>query len=281
MENRGKSSNKGTLLLIGLCCAALLLACFRNGVEASPAARGYSKALPPDGVGRKSEVRAELAGTPSGTVSLLTDLGRSVTEPDSPLRLVFKWQGSYTGEEGKAFSAANSLSKSLGLQTVVKSEEEGHAAYRSSSNTGEMKTSLFWSEMGEGESYVIVTLETADLSRTAGLAGAAQKAGMMMTSARIAADWNVSLQGTAKEHEDASQALKLTERMLAGKLQGMSAAETYEDETTASTSYTVPSMLHTVQSGTHRLAVQAAIHQDVAKGSSRVTIGFPLITIEY
>ncbi|WP_025690045.1 YwmB family TATA-box binding protein [Paenibacillus zanthoxyli] len=281
MENRGKSSNKGTLLMVGLCCVVLLLAGFRNGVEASPAAGVYSKAQQPDRAGRDSEVRAELAGTPSGAVSLLTDLGRSVTEPGSPIRFVFKWQGSYTGDAGKAFSAANSLSKSLGLPAVVGSEEEGHAAYRSSFKSGAMKTSLFWSEMGEGESYVIVTVETADLSRTAGLAGSIQQAGMMMTSAGVAADWNVSLQGTAKEDGDASQALKLTERMLANQLQGMSAAETYEDETTASTSYTVPSILHTVQSGAHRLAVQAAIHKDVAKSSSRVTLGFPLITIEY
>ncbi|AKG36321.1 YwmB family TATA-box binding protein [Paenibacillus durus] len=280
MENRGKSSNKGTLLMVGLCCAVLLLAGFRNGVEASPAAGVYSKAQQPNAA-LETEDRAGLAGTPSAAVLLLTDLGRSVTEPDSPIRLVFKWQGSYTGDAGKAFSAANSLSKSLGLPAVVGSEEEGHAAYRSSSKSGEMKTSLFWSEMGEGESYVIVTVETADLSRTAGLAGSIQQAGMMVTSAGVAADWNVSLQGAAKEHGDASRALKLTEHMLAGKLQGMSAAETYEDETTASTSYTVPSILHTVQSGAHRLALQAAIHKDVAKGRSRVTLGFPLITIEF
>ncbi|MDT3427950.1 hypothetical protein J2Z22_003526 [Paenibacillus forsythiae] len=281
MERRIMSWSKGTLLLIGVCCAALLLAGFRSGAEASPAARAYFKAAVPEGAAWEPEIRAELAGSPSETVRLLTNLGRDLTEPGSPLRLVFKWQGSYTGEAGGAYASVSSLSKSLGLQAVVKSEEEGHGAYRSSHKNGSMKTSLFWSEMGEGESYVIVTVESADLARTAGLAETAERTGTLLASAGIAADWNVSLQGIAKERGDAGQALKLTERLLAGKLQGMNAAEAYEDETTASISYTVPSIRHTLQSGTHRLAMQAAIHKDVAEGGSRVTIGFPLITIEY
>lgn len=69
--------------------------------------------------------------------------------------------------------------------------------------------------------------------------------------------------------------------MLEGKLQGISAAETYEDAATASISYTVPSTMHTVQSGEHRLALQAAVHKDDVLGGNRVTIGLPLITIEY
>lgn len=46
--------------------------------------------------------------------------------------------------------------------------------------------------MGDGGSYVIVTVETNDLFFTTGLAEAAEQAGNIMTSAGIAADWNVS-----------------------------------------------------------------------------------------
>ncbi|BCG60971.1 YwmB family TATA-box binding protein [Paenibacillus sp. URB8-2] len=281
MGNRRRTWNKGTQLINILCCAALLLAGFRSGAEASPAKSDSAKPLGISGAVQGSAGREGQAGTPLDTVALLTDLGRSMTEPGSPLRLVFKWQGSYTGEAGESSAAVNSLSKSLGLPAAVKSEEEGHAAYRSSSKTGGMKTSLFSSEMGDGGSYVIVTVETNDLFFTTGLAEAAEQAGNIMTSAGIAADWNVSLQGTSREHGDAGQALKLTERMLEGKLQGISAAETYEDAATASISYTVPSTMHTVQSGEHRLALQAAVHKDDVLGGNRVTIGLPLITIEY
>ncbi|NGM84660.1 hypothetical protein G5B47_19860 [Paenibacillus sp. 7124] len=278
MGNRGRVGNKGILLMFVLCFAALMLAEFRSGAEASPAESGGVKAVRPGGAVVQGSAGPE---EPSDSVALLTELGRSVTEPGSPLRLVFKWQGSYTGEAGFLPESANSLAKSLGLPDAVQSSEEGHAAYRSSAKTGGMKTSLFWSEMGEGASYVIVTLETNDLSRTEGMAEAADEAGSILASAGIAADWNVSLQGMSREHGEASRALKLTERTLEGKLPGMSAAETYTDAATASTSYTVPSLAHTAQSGKHHLALQAAVHQDDVLGGNRVTLGLPLITIEY
>ncbi|MNP78674.1 hypothetical protein D3C76_1763460 [compost metagenome] len=61
----------------------------------------------------------------------------------------------------------------------------------------------------------------------------------------------------------------------------MNPEESYEDNTTYSRSYSVPGLERTVRSGRHALALQLAVHTNGNNNANRVTIGLPLITIEY
>lgn len=160
MKNRGTS--KGTLLLIGLCTAAILLAGFRNvgagtqgsmmGAASIAADQQYSfaesaaqasssqavassagqAALPASAqVPSQESAPRETASAagPSESLALLTTLGSDAALPGSPLRLVFKWQGEYSGA-ASAGDAAQSLAAKLGLGTASRADEEGHMTSR-------------------------------------------------------------------------------------------------------------------------------------------------------
>ncbi|MNO75082.1 hypothetical protein D3C76_661070 [compost metagenome] len=253
-----KSGIKGMLLVLILCCTALLLAGFRGEGEKESQIAQLKKSLP-----------------------LLTSLGKSVTVPDSPLRLVLKWQGEYDGDGPEAGVTAANLSDDLGLGETSREDGVEHLTYRSAADRAGFQTTMFWSELGDGRSYVIVTLETPDLLNAPDLQAEAEEAGAKLRKIGITAEWNTSLQGAAKEQEDPKKALLLTEQNMSAQLPELKVLESYEDETTASHSYSTSALLHSVISGNHKVVLQTAIHQDAKEGSSRVTIGFPLITIEY
>ncbi|KTD84953.1 YwmB family TATA-box binding protein [Paenibacillus etheri] len=253
-----KSGIRGTLLVLILCCTAILLAGFRGEGEKESQIAQLKKSLP-----------------------LLTSLGKSVTVPGSPLRLVLKWQGEYDGDGLEASVTATNLSDVLGLGETSREAGGEHLTYRSAADRAGFQTTMFWSELGNGRSYVIVTLETPDLLNAPDLQAEAEEAGAKLRKIGITAEWNTSLQGAAKEQEGPQKALLLTEQNMHAQLPELKVQESYEDETTASHSYSTSALLHSVMSGSHKIVLQTAIHQDIKEGSNRVTIGFPLITIEY
>lgn len=57
--------------------------------------------------------------------------------------------------------------------------------------------------------------------------------------------------------------------------------ESYEDVSTVSRSYAIPGIKRFVNSGDHKIALQVAVHKNDNDNSNRVTIGLPVITIEY
>lgn len=271
MGLRSKGRGKAILLVLCIGMAALLLAGFRSGAdqEAVKAAAGVH------------QLQSESDGVEPG-LELLAAAGRKVAAADSPLRLVLKWQGTYSGNTAESAEAAERLAEHLGLGPLDRSEEDGHETYRASASlsiTG--KTSMFWSVLDQESSYVIVTLETADLLKEASFSGAAVEAGTTMNTIGIQPEWNASLQGTAGSQEAPREALAYAERSVAAEIPGLRAVEDYMDETTYSRSYSVPGLARYVQSGSHTVAMQTAVHKDGNTGKNRVTIGMPLITIEY
>ncbi|MEK3791334.1 hypothetical protein MKX42_06310 [Paenibacillus sp. FSL R7-0204] len=268
MGNKGQSKGILVLVLAGI-CALLLLSGFRS---AEPAVGS---------VVQKSTVASTTAGELQESLALLTTLGGQASAPGAPLRLVLKWQGEYSGEEA-AGTAVQSLSARLGLGEISSADDEGHLAWRSAAQlSGGMQVSLFWSELGGGRSYCIVTLETADLLGSPELPAAAADAGEAMLQAGIAAEWNASLQAPAKEQGGTQAALLATEQLLGAELPGIQAEESYADVSTSSHSYSVPGLQRTVSSGSHSLALQLAVHNNINANENRITLGMPLITIEY
>lgn len=285
MGYRGQS--KGMLVLAGLCVLAMLLSGFRS----ARAAVGESGADVPGAAVSVAAGQATAAGAGAGvaraaaalqdSLTLLTRLGTEAAAPGAPLRLVVKWQGEYSGA-APAEAAVQQLAVRLGLGEVRRSEEDGHETSRASKVPGGgTQVSLFWSGLGGGRSYCIVTFETADLTGSPELPAAAGEAGQAMREAGIAAEWNASLQAPAKESGGPQAVLLAAEQTIAAQLPGLQAEEDYTDETTSSRSYSVPGLQRTVSSGSHSLALQLAVHRNGNDDSNRVTLGLPLITIEY
>lgn len=278
-----RGQNRGMLVLAGLCVLAMLLSGFRS----ARAAGGISGAEVPGASVSTSAVQNTAAGADAaaalpGSLALLTKLGTEAAAPGAPLRLVVKWQGEYSGA-APAEAAVQQLAARLGLGEVRRSEEDGHQTSRASKVPGSgTQVSLFCSGLGGGRSYCIVTLETADLMGSPELSAAAEAAGQVMREAGIAAEWNASLQAPAKESSGPQAALLAAEQTIAAQLPGIQAEEDYtEDETTSSRSYSVPGLQRTVSSGSHSLALQLAVHRNGNDDSNRVTLGLPLITVEY
>ncbi len=270
LGNRGQGKGKMLLLIFCMCMLVLLLAGFRSGADhgstaasaAAPASSGPA-ALPQ-------------------SLEILAAVGQEVTAEGSPLRLVLKWQGAYSGNAVDTVREADLLAAQLGLGKAESSEEDGRVTYRASGSPDlYSKISMFWSELGPDSSYVIVTIETEDLLKTAVFQTAAQEAGTLMQGAGITPEWNASLQGVASLQGIPREALAGIEGTISGWLSGLKAVEEYEDDTTYSRSYNVPGLNRFVNSGDHRIALQAAVHKNGNDNSNRVTIGLPLITIEY
>lgn len=256
---RGKHGAKGVLLLL-LCAAVLLLAGFRNGASEDKEINQLKRSLP-----------------------LLSSLGLQAAKPDSALRLVLKWQGEYqSNDNSDVTGAAEKLSAELGLGTVKHTEEDGHHTYRSTAAVDAYtRVSMLWNELNEAESYVIVTVESPDLLKSSVLEVEGEQAGIVMAEFGISAEWNASIQGIAKVQGDPEQALIQTENAMSDQLSGIAAVESYKDDTTFSRSYTMNHVGRFVQSGNHSVAMQTAIHTNDTDNSNRITIGFPLITVEY
>ncbi|ULO08323.1 YwmB family TATA-box binding protein [Paenibacillus sp. 19GGS1-52] len=267
-RTRTRTGAKGKLLM-WMCITIAMLVGFRYAAGTSTTVAAANASL------------AANAGL-NESLLLLSSLGQEVTMSGTPLRLVMKWQGEFIQVNPDTAEAAQKLSAELGLGEVSQAEEDGHMTYRAvAAPNSSYRTSMFWSELGNGSSYVIVTLETADLLKATGLQNTAEEAGVIMHKAGITAEWNVSLQGIAKAQGTPQTALNHSEESMVGHLSGIMAVESYEDETTYSRSYAVPGFERYVSSGDHAIALQAAIHKNGNDERNRITLGFPLITIEY
>lgn len=274
METGNRTRGKAILILLSVSLMVmLLLAGLRGslGSGSAEAAAPVSSVIPAGGAANLQD-----------SLTLLTDLSRKAMSPSSPLRLVLKWQGVYAGPADQAGVNVQALADELGSGKITHAAEDGHSTYRAETrDAAGTRTSLFWSELSDGTSYVIITYETADLQQGSGLEAAAVSAGTVLQRSGVAAEWNVALQGTAQEGADPREALQLTQLSLAGLLPLMGTAESYDDEATSSGSYTLPGQGRFVTSGDHSIAMQLAIHRDGETDRNRMTIGLPLITIEY
>lgn len=211
----------------------------------------------------------------------LLDLGNQMV--DQPVRVVVKWQGSWDGSGGEgAEAAAQKLSQSLQLSPINELMENGHTTYRVIDEKNAVNIRFNWQEISADQSYVIIQLEAGDPAQWSNLSDLQEQYGQKMRESGIEAEWNASLQGNANGHDKVNAAD--TMNRIEGNLQNTMEAvqkETYEDATTVSNAYQVPSLTSRVRSGNTWLNLQVAVHEDDMSGKNRVTIGLPMITIEY
>ncbi|WP_315372393.1 YwmB family TATA-box binding protein [Paenibacillus xylanexedens] len=202
---------------------------------------------------------------------------------DNVDRLVIKWQG-----EGKGDAQAQAvlLASHLGLEPPVRVRQTGHDVYRSEeivdTATGGAGMLVNVVDTGDNGYYAIVQLSgDAHMDRKA-LMTVHEQIGQLLVDSGMKASWNMSVQGTAvtaTEH-DASQQLELIEKQLSTKVD-IASVERYTDAGTASVSYKAVELPLSIKSGSHMLNMQLAVHQVGDEVDNRITVGFPVITIEY
>nr|WP_154985805.1 YwmB family TATA-box binding protein [Paenibacillus xylanexedens] len=217
---------------------------------------------------------------------------------------VIKWQ---VAGHGDARIQAMKLAADLGLEAPVQDVQTGHDVYRSQGKVGisESPIGLLLNVASTEQDgyYVIVQLAgRAKPDRQALLALHGQVA-EAMNKLGLQASWNMSVQGKLSEMSEddgngksstidvsnmaqAGAEIKASEQLAAleAKLSrevDMKEVERYEDGATASVSYQAKELPFEIQSGSHLLNMQLAIHQVSGQDDARVTVGFPVITIEY
>ncbi|MDP5275060.1 YwmB family TATA-box binding protein [Chengkuizengella axinellae] len=94
----------------------------------------------------------------------------------------------------------------------------------------------------------------------------------------IQTNWNTMLQGKYSNHSDDD--FNDLWKSLNNKLQ-LNEIETYTDERTVSTSFYSSKLNSEILSGSNRMNLQVALHQNSINDEWQLTIGSPIITIEY
>ncbi|WP_413373556.1 YwmB family TATA-box binding protein [Paenibacillus taichungensis] len=201
------------------------------------------------------------------------------TAIDHVERLVIKWQGEGRGD---AKEQAELLAHRLGLQQPERVVQTGHDVYRSERVADAQHTGILVNVVvtGEKEYYAIIQLSGNEYTDQRLLTTLHEQVSRLLTDSGMKAAWNFAVQGTDATESGASSQLQQIEEQLSGDMD-MQAIERYTDNSTASVSYEASDLPIAIKSGAHHLNMQLAVHQDDEKGTTRVTVGFPVITIEY
>ncbi|WP_405170684.1 YwmB family TATA-box binding protein [Paenibacillus sp. FSL H8-0280] len=202
---------------------------------------------------------------------------------DNVDRLVIKWQGEGRGD---AQAQAALLAGHLGLEQPVQVRQTGHDVYRSEvvvdMANGGVGLLVNVVDTGDNGYYAIVQLSGDAHTDRNTLMTLHEQVDQLLVDSGMKASWNMSVQGTAvtaTEH-DASQQLELIEETLSRTID-IASVERYTDAGTASVSYKAAELPLSIKSGSHMLNMQLAVHQVGDEVDNRITVGFPVITIEY
>lgn len=203
---------------------------------------------------------------------------------DNVDRLVIKWQGEGRGD---AQAQAALLASHLGLEQPVRVSQTGHDVYRSEvvpveATGGEAGLLVNVVETGDNGYYAIVQISGDARTDRKALMTVHEQVDQLLVDSGMKANWNISVQGTAATtiEGDASQQLALIEKDLSKNVD-IASIERYTDVASASVSYKAAELPLSIKSGSHMLNMQLAVHQVGDEVDNRITVGFPVITIEY
>ncbi|WP_340399445.1 YwmB family TATA-box binding protein [Paenibacillus sp. FSL H8-0079] len=200
---------------------------------------------------------------------------------DNVDRLVIKWQGE---GQGNAEAQAALLAGHLGLEQPIRVRQTGHDVYRSEevvdTATGGAGLLVNVVDTGDNGYYAIVQLSGDTHTDRNTLMTLHEEVDQLLVDSGMKASWNMSVQGTTATESDASGQLALVEETLSRRID-IASVERYTDVASASVSYEAAELPLSIKSGSHMLNMQLAVHQVGEQGNNRITVGFPVITIEY
>ncbi|WP_199925549.1 YwmB family TATA-box binding protein [Paenibacillus bouchesdurhonensis] len=227
-------------------------------------------------------------------------VGKSMTQGE--IRGTVKWQGEWLTELSLE-EAAKLLADRLGWLDRYAEQVHDREVLYAESVTEEIHGKLAILSHGDGLYYVVLRLENQTLMGLEQLAEYSVKYGEMLLAEGVRIKWNAALQGASMEADDApilSQTGVSTSISQEGEPQAMSVTvafdaiessakkrlklhqvESFEDERTVSRSYAVEELPIRVQSAGQDISLQLALHWNTETERYDISIGSPLLTVEY
>jgi hypothetical protein len=189
------------------------------------------------------------------------------------------------GPAAAARAAGQKAAQQLGLRAAAAASDddaayraEGDAALGAAAGAAPLgRAALVLAGSGDGtSSFLIVKLDASRLAEPAALLAWQRDAAQRLAALGLHGAWNAMLQGEPASGRGPQASLAA----IAASFRA-DALESYEDGGTYSVSYGTKQLRRTVQSGSHQIALQAALHRDTTSGAWRLTVGTPIITSEY
>ncbi|GAB6927182.1 hypothetical protein JCM10914A_11650 [Paenibacillus sp. JCM 10914] len=214
-------------------------------------------------------------------LKLLIDFGNELMVPKSVLTLKIQGELINTLSIEQANTAAQELGNMIGLHNIVTSTLQGNKVFTAGGMLSGVDVKLDWALTQQGKSHVrILLVSQSPQVQQQELVSLLDGLQQSMLQAGIEPNWNVSIQGYASENVAAKETIEQAENVIIKTLP-ISLVEHYDDSTTVSRSYYAARLSNFVRSGNDSIHMQMAVHEDSVKKSSRITIGFPVITVEY
>lgn len=200
------------------------------------------------------------------------------------LTATIKWQGTWntllSPEE-----AVGALTSRLGFQIAHVEDVQGHNVYSSFNKEGNVHSKLTVTPQGAGMFYVMLRMEAISPEQLAELTELQRSYGELLIDEGVAVHWNGALQGKANHdffspNVSESSIINTIEKHVAQEL-NMRQVESYDDMGTASRTYEVEGWPITVFSGPHKVSLQLGVHFNSGEDVYEISVGSPLLTVEY
>ncbi len=138
------------------------------------------------------------------------------------------------------------------------------------------------STIGDGSilrsTYFMVTLEGDGRNALSVMESRRAALNAKLQALGFASGWNINVQGDARIADDPVKELR---ELAFAELRAKPVGETYEDARTHSATYDSPMLRHKLKSGSRFINLQTALHRDSIDNHWRVTLGSPIIAIEF
>ncbi|AZK46209.1 YwmB family TATA-box binding protein [Paenibacillus lentus] len=213
-----------------------------------------------------------------------------------------KWQGEWHTELSLD-EAQRTLAEGLGWSDSYVEEGHERKVFYVEGDAGELEGKLTIMHQEEGQYYVVLRLENQTMMGLGQLAEYGEEYGRMLLAEGVDAKWNAALQGASVDVTDALALPRSGAAMINGQELGrqgvpvtaafeaiesragerlkLRQVESFEDERTISRSYTVEELPIKVQSAGQNINLQLALHWNTEMERYDLSIGTPLLTVEY
>ncbi|MDR6555233.1 YwmB family TATA-box binding protein [Paenibacillus qinlingensis] len=215
---------------------------------------------------------------------LLLSVAKPVMQTNQ--KITFKYTGYFgacSGVNARVIAAGQSLSQELGFRTKdneQSSNVQGIYTVKSEVAAGAVMTLTVASPVGQSACYAVIRLDALGSVEQDQLLKWQEKMTTLLINQGIQGNWNVMIQGNAVQDLVLENSPKEFLTDLVRSYKGY-VVESYEDTTTFSLSLASSDFETSIRSGDQKVNVQIALHLDTTSGLWRLTVGTPIITMEY
>ncbi|CAM3120571.1 YwmB family TATA-box binding protein [Paenibacillus sediminis] len=215
------------------------------------------------------------------SLNKLLSFGKAVSgEPNEPMKVIVKWHGYWDNTKLSLDEAASKMTMELGLPKAKHTSVQNRDVFTSSDEQEGAQVHFSIVEQTSHHYYTVIQIEASnDINSVNQLYSLQHGLGEKLTELGVSAEWNGAIQGMVNG-EDVEESIDKVEQTLETSVR-LKKKESYSDISTISRSYDSSSLPIRVKSGQHNVSLQIAAHQIEGTHTVRITIGMPLITIEY